>query len=68
VVDFVCLEAGLVVEVDGDSHVDSKTDEGRDADLASRGFRTVRVWNNEVYENLSGVIEMILTELVPPSP
>ncbi len=68
VVDFACLEEKLVVEVDGDSHVDSTMDPRRDNELASRGFRIVRVWNSEVYEDLDGVIEMIFAELFPPSP
>ena len=68
IVDFVCLEAGLVVEADGDSHVDSKSDHRRDRDLSSRGFRTIRIWNSEIYENLEGVVELILNELSPPSP
>ena len=68
VVDFVCLEAKLVVEVDGPTHQNPARDERRDQDLAERGFRTVRVWNNDLYENLDGVTETILNSLLPPSP
>ena len=68
VVDFVCLDASLVVEVDGATHEDPARDERRDRDLATRGFRTIRVWNSDVYENLDGVIDMILNRLLPPSP
>ena len=68
VVDFVCLEKKLVVEVDGATHEDPAWDARRDRDLASRGFRTVRVWNSDVYENMEGVVEMILNGLLPPSP
>ena len=68
VVDFVCLEGRLVIEVDGPTHEDRMRDQRRDRDLASRGYSTLRFWNNDVYENIDGVIEMILNSLVPPSP
>jgi very-short-patch-repair endonuclease len=68
VVDFVCLEAKLVIEVDGPTHDDRQRDQRRDRDLASRGYSTLRFWNNDLYENIDGVIEMILNQLVPPSP
>ena len=68
VVDFVCLEAKLVIEVDGASHEDQTRDERRDRDLALRGYRSIRVWNNDVYESLDGVVDLILDSLIPPSP
>jgi very-short-patch-repair endonuclease len=68
IVDFVCLAASLIVEVDGPTHGDPSRDERRDRDLAKRGFRTIRVWNNDVHENIDGVLELILNELPPPSP
>ena len=68
VVDFVCLEANLVIEVDGPTHQDPSRDERRDQDLAQRCFSTLRVWNNDVYENLDGAIQTILRRLLPPSP
>ena len=68
VVDFVCLEAKLVIEVDGATHQDRSRDERRDRDLASRGYRTVRVWNTDVYEHTDEVIDLILNQLLPPSP
>jgi very-short-patch-repair endonuclease len=68
VVDFVCLEAKLVIEVDGPTHEDRQRDERRDRDLASRGYSTLRFWNTDLYENIDGVIELILNQLVPPSP
>lgn len=42
VADFVCLEARLIVEIDGNQHADSVHDAVRDADLKSRGFRVLR--------------------------
>jgi very-short-patch-repair endonuclease len=66
-VDFVCLEARLVIEVDGPTHDNPARDERRDCDLARLGYRTMRVWNGAVYENLDGVVETILHRLVERS-
>jgi very-short-patch-repair endonuclease len=40
------------------------SDEARSTELARRGYRVIRFWNNEVVENLSGVLEGITRELV----
>jgi very-short-patch-repair endonuclease len=63
IVDFACLEAKLVIELDGDQHAlgdAPKRDEKRDAYLTAEGFEVLRFWNNEVYENIDGVLEAIL--------
>jgi very-short-patch-repair endonuclease len=59
IVAFFCSEAGLVVEVDGETHVDSETGAVRDAWLRSQGFRVLRFWNNEVMANPDGVVAAI---------
>lgn len=48
IVEFVCLEARLVVEVDGGQHADSPHDVLRDHRLHERGFIVLRFWNNDV--------------------
>ena len=58
VVDFLCVEAGLVVELDGGQH-DAGRDAARTASIEARGLRVVRFWNSEVVENLDGVLERI---------
>ena len=63
IVDFVCIEQRLVIEVDGGQHADSAWDRVRDACLRSRGFRVLRFWNNEVLEQIEGVCGMILESL-----
>ncbi len=69
IVDFVCLEAQLIVELDGGQHNGSASDVARDAWLSSQGFVVLRFWNNEVFENLDGVVERILVQLqAAPSP
>jgi len=63
IVDFVCFEARLIIEVDGAQHAESTKDVVRDAYFSTQGFRTVRVWNHEVTTNLEGVCLTILAEL-----
>ncbi len=64
VVDFVCHEARLVVEVDGGQHAQARDrDQARDAWLRSQGYRVLRFWNNEVLRNTQGVLERIAEEL-----
>ena len=60
VADFVCVEARLLVELDGGQHaVQKRRDAERDARLANMGYRTLRFWNNEIFENLEGVLAVI---------
>jgi very-short-patch-repair endonuclease len=60
IVDFVCLERRLVVELDGVQHsVKQELDADRDAWLNSEGFKVLRFWNNQVVDNLTGVLEVI---------
>lgn len=64
VVDFVCIEAGLVIEADGGQHADAVDyDERRSAWLASEGFKVVRFWNGDVLTNTDGALRTILAEL-----
>jgi very-short-patch-repair endonuclease len=62
IVDFVAFEQRLVIEVDGGQHADQKEkdkDIQRDVWLGSQGFKVLRFWNNEVLQNLEGVLETI---------
>ena len=68
IVDFACLERGLIIEADGGQHSESTSDQRRDAYLRSKGFRVLRFWNNDVLENASGVFEMIYAALHTPHP
>lgn len=70
VVDFVCLEARLVLEADGCQHADSSRDALRDGYLRNLGFHVLRFWNHEILGNPEGVCEVIacwLAEGCPPS-
>lgn len=65
IVDFVCLERGLIVELDGGQHAKQTKsyDERRDAFLHRAGYRVLRFWNNDVMNNLDGVLTTIGTAL-----
>jgi very-short-patch-repair endonuclease len=65
IVDFICLEVGLVVEVDGESHDEQiEYDRRRSRWLwEAKGLTVIRVANGDVYANLDGVQEHILAEL-----
>jgi very-short-patch-repair endonuclease len=59
VVDFICLEKKLIIELDGWQHKEERRewyDQERSTWLQSLGFRVLRFWNNEVNDNLNGVM------------
>jgi len=65
--DFACLEAAIVVELDGSQHVEqSGYDERRDAFLRSQGFRVLRFWNNDVLVQINVILETIFEALRRP--
>ena len=66
IVDFVCFENKLVIEVDGGQHYDSKIDSARDKWLKENGFEVLRFWNNDVLGNIEGVVEVIRREITLP--
>jgi very-short-patch-repair endonuclease len=67
VVDFCCLEARLVVEVDGGQHSEER-DARRTKCLEQEGYRVRRFWNHEVTENMDGVLTTLATDLSHPHP
>ena len=63
-VDFACLDQKVVLEIDGGQHAnESVRDESRTRILEAHGFKVLRFWNNEVLQNLEGVLQMITQEL-----
>jgi very-short-patch-repair endonuclease len=71
IVDFVCLERRLVVEVDGAHHTEDHQiayDARRDRWLTTEGYRVMRVPAAEVFNNLSGVVDTVWDTLqnLPP--
>ena len=64
IVDFLCLEKRLIVEVDGGQHaIAAAADARRTAWLRSQGFRVIRFWNNDVTQNTDGVLEIVRQHL-----
>ena len=60
IVDFICLERGVIIEVDGGQHGDDVAyDERRDQWLASQGFVVLRFWNHDVLNRTEMVLESI---------
>ncbi len=64
IADFICLEAGLIVELDGSQHFDhAQYDERRSQHLIAQGFRVIRFWNHDVLLRIEAVLEEILRSL-----
>jgi adenine-specific DNA-methyltransferase len=58
IVDFLCADANLVVELDGGQH-DAAADAPRTAYIEARGYRVIRFWNIDVNESFDGVLQII---------
>jgi very-short-patch-repair endonuclease len=64
IADFACPARKLVIELDGGQHAGAvRADEVRTAEIAAHGYRVIRFWNNDVLENLDGVMERIAQAL-----
>ena len=60
IVDFVSFDKKIVIELDGGQHSEKTGyDMHRDACLKDNGFTVLRFWNNDVIENIEGVLEVI---------
>ena len=67
IVDFVCVEARLIVEADGGQHARAGDHDLRDGELRRQGWRVLRFWNNEILANRQGVLRTIIEMLGPRS-
>ena len=63
VVDFICVEANLIIELDGGQHADNPNDLIRTQRLEALGWRVLRFWNSDIMSNADGVVEVILQAL-----
>jgi len=68
IVDFVCFEKQLIIEIDGGQHGNSENDKIRDRWLKTEGFEVLRFWNHDVLGNRDGVLEKIMERLNFPLP
>ena len=70
IVDLYCPEKNLVIEIDGDTHADAeqiRKDTSRDAYLTSLGLHVIRYMNDQVLNNLDGVLEDLSAKVAPRS-
>jgi len=75
ILDFACIEAKLIIEVDGGQHNEMQIqDNQRTAWLEAQGWKVLRFWNNEVLQNIEGVLVEVLnalaldkSDVTPPS-
>lgn len=70
IVDFACLEVGLIVELDGGQHAEETRayDSARTKTLESCGFCVLRFWNDQVFKETDAVLEGILRYLESCTP
>lgn len=70
IVDFLCIETKLIIEIDGKQHLyQCDYDKQRSLWMNRCGYQVLRFWNNEVLEDLDGVLEEISVYLLDgPSP
>jgi very-short-patch-repair endonuclease len=68
IVDFCCFEQRLVVELDGGQHAVQLHADQRSSSIVAHGYRVLRFCDNEVIENINGVLERIAEALTLPSP
>ncbi|HXV00145.1 MAG TPA: DUF559 domain-containing protein [Caulobacteraceae bacterium] len=68
IADFACVEARLIIELDGGQHLDNADrDERRTRVLEACGWRVIQFWNTDLIDDLDGVARDILAELKLPA-
>jgi very-short-patch-repair endonuclease len=69
IVDFVCPNARLIVELDGGQHAERMaSDADRTRRLDAMGYRVLRFWNNDVLTNSEAVLGVILEAVASAAP
>jgi len=69
IADFACVEAKLIIELDGGQHLEQKAyDEKRTQSLSQQGFRVLRFWNDEVLKQTDDVLNVIYEALDKVNP
>ena len=68
IVDFICKEVKIIIEIDGGQHNEPENieyDKTRTEYLNTLGYKVIRFWNNEIYENIEGVVLRLREEINP---
>ena len=68
IVDFICKEAKVIIEIDGGQHNEQENieyDKTRTEFLNGLGYKVIRFWNNEIYENIDSVLLQLNQEINP---
>ena len=69
IVDFVCIERKLILELDGGQHAENVGyDERRTKFLESEGYQVLRFWNNQVLQEMDSVLEVIRIKIALSQP
>ena len=63
ILDFVCFDRKVIIEVDGSQHLQSKRDARRDSILSDEGFRELRYWNNDILQRPVSVLDDIVAHI-----
>ena len=63
IVDFICLDARLIIEADGAQHAESAYDTVRDTYLAAQGFRILRLWNHDILARSEATLDAVWAAL-----
>ena len=66
IADFACMKKKIIIELDGSQHDETKSieyDRKRTQCLNSLGFQVIRIWNNDIFNNLNGVYEHLFNIL-----
>jgi very-short-patch-repair endonuclease len=64
IVDFLCEEPAIIIELDGGQHADQADyDETRTDWLRAKGFQVIRFWNNDVIHSFDAVLERLIAEM-----
>jgi very-short-patch-repair endonuclease len=70
ILDFYCPKMRLAIELDGGQHAEDevmKEDKERTGFLKKQNITVLRFWNNDVFTNMDGVLEVIQSYLTPPN-
>src|SRR3990172_12937668 len=68
IVDFCSVKEKLVIELDGSEHIEqAEYDAERSRFLESRGYKVIRFWNNQIMNDINGVIRALILAMEPES-